>query len=121
VSGSFDCGSETVTLSFSSPSPYPVTGSGTGMMMATGGFGGSKGWRLPSIYELNTLVEPGYPNCSGAPCTTVPGETVSSGYWSSSTIRNDPVLAWLVSFEIGYVDTGGKPVGGYVRAVRGGS
>lgn len=87
-----------------------------------GGFGGSNGWRLPSFYELNTLVEPGYPNCSVDPCTTVPGETVSSYYWSSSSRRLPPGSAWVVYFDFGFGVTGVfKTNGYYVRAVRGGS
>ena len=86
-----------------------------------GGFGGSNGWRLPSFYELNTLVAPGFPNCSVTPCTTVPGETVSGGYWSSSTDRYGPDLAWSVYFTNGGVYGYFKTDGLYVRAVRGGS
>ena len=86
-----------------------------------GGFGGSNGWRLPSFYELNTLVAPGFPNCSVTPCTTVPGETVSGGYWSSSTDRYGPDLAWSVYFTNGGVYGYFKTDGSYVRAVRGGS
>ena len=86
-----------------------------------GGFGGSNGWRLPSFYELNTLVEPGYPNCSAPPCTAVPGETVSSGYWSSSTYRSAPFGAWGVFFNGGGGFTAYKTLTLYARAVRGGS
>ena len=86
-----------------------------------GGFGGSNGWRLPSIYELNTLVKPGFPNCSTPPCTTVPGETVSSYYWSSSTGRDGPDGAWYVRFYNGSGSTDFKTNGHYARAVRGGS
>jgi len=86
-----------------------------------GGFGGSNGWRLPSVYDLNTLVEPGYPNCSMDPCTTVPGETVSNYYWSSSADRFTPDLAWFVNFGGGFSSTAYKTDNYYVRAVRGGS
>ena len=86
-----------------------------------GGFGGSNGWRLPSFYELNTLVAPGFPNCSVDPCTTVPGEPVSSSYWSSSTSQYNPSFAWFVYFGNGGDSYASKTLGSYVRAVRGGS
>jgi hypothetical protein len=86
------------------------------------GFGGSNGWRLPSEYELYTLVEPVYPNCTTSPCTTAPGETLAGFYWSSSALAVGPSLAWVVGFSAGnvgiFVD---KSLGFYVRAVRGGS
>ena len=85
------------------------------------GFGGSNGWRLPSEYELYTLVEPGYPNCTASPCTTAPGFTVSSFYWSSSPFADFPSDAWDVHFAGGNVNFGFKDSGWYVRAVRGGS
>ena len=86
-----------------------------------GGFGGSNGWRLPSIYELNTLVAPGFPNCSAPPCTAVPGATISNIYWSSSTDQSNPVDAWWVNFDDGYVSSYNKASYLWVRAVRSGS
>ena len=86
-----------------------------------GGFGGSNGWRLPSIYELNTLVAPGFPNCSAPPCTAAPGATVSNIYWSSSTDQSSPVDAWWVNFNDGYVSSYNKASYLWVRAVRSGS
>ena len=109
---------------WSTGSPYKEDGGVFTTFLNTlnvGGFGGSNGWRLPSIYELNTLVEPGYPNCSADPCTTVPGETVSNYYWSSSTDRFTPDLAWFVNFGGGFSSTAYKTDNYYVRAVRGGS
>ena len=84
-------------------------------------FGGSRGWRIPTVAELNSLVEPGWPNCTTAPCTTVPGETASSFYWSSSPDTRSPLDAWGVLFSSGFVGGGGKSGGLSVRAVRGGS
>ena len=86
------------------------------------GFGGSNGWRLPSEYELYTLVEPAYPNCTTSPCTTAPGETAPSFYWSSSPVAVSPLFARGVDFSAGGVGGGGgKLAGFYVRAGRGGS
>ena len=113
------------TYTWSTGSPWREDGTVFTTFLNTlndGGFGGSNGWRLPSIYELNTLVKPGFPNCSTPPCTTVPGETVSSYYWSSSTDRFTPDIAWVMNFFLGYVINGTKTLDlPYVRAVRGGS
>jgi len=112
------------TYTWSTGSPWKEDGTAFTTFLDTlngTGFAGSSGWRLPSIYELNTLVEPGYPNCTIAPCTTVPGQTVSSRYWSSSTNRYDPDYAWGVFFLYGVDVNPNKTSGFYVRAVRGGS
>ena len=95
------------TYTWSTGNPWKETGTAFTTFLKTlndGSFGGSNGWRMPSIYELSTLVEPAYPNCSSPPCTTVPGETFSSGYWSSSTYRDYPYNAWSVYFYNGSVD-----------------
>ena len=110
--------------SWSTDSPYKEDGTVFTTFLNTlndGGFGGSNGWRLPSFYELNTLVAPGFPNCSVDPCTTVPGEPVSSSYWSSSTSQYNPSFAWFVYFGNGGDSYASKTLGSYVRAVRGGS
>jgi len=75
-------------------------------------------WRLPTVSELNTIVD-----CSlGAPCVDpIFGPTQSNIYWSSSSFATDPYLAWVVCFECGLGGgTGYKTGFNYVRAVRGG-
>lgn len=92
-----------------------------------GCLGGKCDWRLPTVEELATLVDP---TCSDAPCTTIPGETASGpdaegGYWTSSRIFVLPGVFWSVSPNDGRVILTGiwsgnqRPVPHHLRAVRG--
>ncbi|MCP9447024.1 MAG: DUF1566 domain-containing protein, partial [Nitrospira sp.] len=83
--------------------------------------GGQKGWRLPSIPELASLVDPsvlppGPTLPPGHPFTGVQ----SAFYWSASTLADTPTNAWFVLFNLGDVGTGGKNLGLRVWCVRGG-
>lgn len=84
--------------------------------------GSRKGWRLPSVHELASLLDP---------AVAVPGPTLPPGhpfsfvqsvnYWSASSAADSPTLAWFVSFRNGDVLTGGKAFEIQVWCVRGGS
>ena len=94
-------------------------------------FGGFCDWRLPTRFELETILDlgnalPAVPavfntNCTAGCTVTTCSCTRSSYYWSSSTYQSNPNSAWYVYFTDGldYDDT--KTDGYYVRAVRGGS
>ena len=94
-------------------------------------FGGFCDWRLPTRFELETILDlgnalPAVPavfntNCTAGCTVTTCSCTRSSYYWSSSTSPNDPSYAWFVNFSGGYVYYDGKTNGYYVRAVRGAS
>jgi len=75
-------------------------------------------WRLPKVNELQSLVD--YTRYNPSINTTFFPNTVSSGYWSSTTSAYGPSGAWGVRIGNGGVGYGGKSSGGYVRAVRGG-
>ncbi len=85
----------------------------------TGCFADECDWRLPISEELEEIAPD--PECASPECATIPGETVSSLYWSSSTSVADPAFALLVSFADGGVVPRSKLVDYFVRAVRGGS
>ena len=105
-----------------SPQMAAVTWNGARFTCINKNVGGQKGWRLPSIPDLASLIEP-----SVAP----PGPTLSSGhpfnniqsagYWSATTSAEDSSDAWFVYFGIGFVDHDSKTFSGQVWCVRGGT
>ena len=83
--------------------------------------GGRKGWRLPSVHELASLVDPSV----NPPDPTLPaGHPFTSvqqgGYWSATTNAGDlPDTAWGVEFERGLVAFLSKTGTSHVWCVRG--
>jgi hypothetical protein len=92
------------------------------------GLGGHSDWRVPTLSELQTLLDPTQGRCSGdggsGPCIApVLGPTQLAEYWSSSTYADGPSYAWMLRFfdanSPGDLST--KASGRtYARAVRGG-
>jgi hypothetical protein len=103
-------------------------------MNGGGGFAGYTDWRIPNSRELYSIVDlevfnpstdPTFHDsigCTGCSDVTVASCscTVSSYYWSSTTVANSPGDAWDVDFHGSFVDVGVKAGGRRVRAVRGG-
>ena len=83
-----------------------------------GGVGGRKGWRLPTVEELASLIDTNQSNPalpSGHPFDNV----LSAYYWSSSTNTSLTSNAWIVHFGNGIVTTNNKQAEYNVWCVRG--
>jgi hypothetical protein len=82
--------------------------------------GGFSGWRLPTVFELVTIVDFGRYgpsiNSTYFPSTSPSG---SSGYWSSNDYATDTASAWSVVFYNGFANHGFKTSpSNYARCVR---
>ena len=103
-----------------SPQTATATWNGARFTCINKNVGGQKGWRLPSIPDLASLIDP-----SAAP----PGPTLpsghpfhniqSAGYWSATTSAEDASDAWFVYFGRGFVDHDSKTHTGHTWCVRG--
>ena len=82
--------------------------------------GGRKGWRLPSIFELASLMDlsmrtgPTLP--LGHPFTNVQMDV----YWSTTTVADNPKSAWIVFFDTGKVLHAFKTITFHAWCVRSG-
>ena len=74
------------------------------------------GWRLPSMKELQTVVD--RTRTSPAIDLTAFPNTPSSSFWSSSAVSGSSGNAWLVPFSNGYTDSYDVGFNYRVRCVR---
>ena len=104
-----------------SPQTAAATWSSARLACTSKTTGGRKGWRLPSVHELASLIEPSVPFPGptlpvGHPFTNVQ----SNSYWSATTEAVNPSGAWLVHFSNGPVSPASKTGSFRVWCVRGG-
>ena len=75
-----------------------------------------KGWRLPTVNELFSLVD--RTKYNPAIDKDMFPDTQSSYYWASETFAYYSDVAWYVYFYDGGVNANGKGISYYVRPVR---
>ena len=79
--------------------------------------GGRMGWRVPTIEELTSLMDPNtadfLPQCH-------PFVNADNIYWSSNTMRNDTTSAWSLNFAMGALNNHSKSQPLRLWCVRGG-
>jgi hypothetical protein len=89
---------------------------------SSGCFAGHCDWRLPSIVELQTIVDAGAPGCGNrGACIdqTVFGPTIPFFYWSATIDADFLVFAWGVTFGAdGQVTSAIEDATLFARAVR---
>lgn len=61
--------------------------------------GGWDDWRLPSLQEMETIVDEGRSNPAADP--VVFPQTPAAGFWTATLWAGTPVLAWHVDFDRG--------------------
>ena len=94
-------------------------------------FAGFCDWRLPNLFELQTLLNlenanpavsaPFHTDCSSGCSLPACSCTRNLDYWSSTTLKDDPALAWVVDFQVGFQSAASNSGSYAVRAVRGGA
>jgi hypothetical protein len=89
--------------------------------------GNRMGWRLPSVEELSSLVDPTQQNLAlpaGHPFVNVQYGSGSPAYWTSTNSENPTGAAWFVNLWRGagphLAGLGNKSIVGFVWPVRGG-
>lgn len=89
---------------------------------------GRMGWRLPTVEELSSLIDPNQPNLAlpaGHPFVNVQYGAGVNAYWTSTNSENPTGAAWFVNMWRGagvhLAGLANKTSLGYVWPVRGGS
>ena len=104
-----------------SPQTKAVGVSSARLMCVNKAVGGRKGWRLPSVSELASLVDPSV----GSPGPTLPPghpflAVQAANYWSGSIFVENPAQIWGVNFQNGGVAGISKSFEQRLWCVRGG-
>ena len=103
------------------PQAAAVSSSNSRMTCVNKAVGGRKGWRLPSLPELASLVDPSVASPGPTLAQGHPFQAVqSASYWSSSPHADNATLTWGVGFNNGAVLGLSKAFDQRVWCVRGG-
>ena len=78
---------------------------------------GARVWRVPTIQELNTLVDLG--TSSPSLKTDFFPATPNSGFWTSTPYSKDATQNWIISFDTGSHTTSSKTSNNFVRCITG--
>ena len=81
--------------------------------------GGRRGWRLPSIFELSSLVDPSIRTGPTLPLGHPFTNVQMDAYWSATTVAGYPNSAWLVFFDTGKLLHAFKTITFHAWCVRG--
>jgi hypothetical protein len=84
----------------------------------TGCFANYCDWRLPTIVELQGIVDLSACGAGSACIDPIFGPSQRRFYWSSSTFANRSSDAWGVDFSFGDAEHNDKNASSFVRAVR---
>lgn len=89
----------------------------------SGSLGGHQDWRLPSIAELETIVDFNPAGCGdGGTCIgAVFGSTHLGDYWAITSDQTDAGKAWVIGFGDGTLAVTAKSGAAATRVVRGGN
>ena len=83
--------------------------------------GNRLGWRVPTVEELASLLDPSTPDALPAGHPFINLQTgLNEFYWTSSTYVGDTAYAWSVSLDLAYPSPTLKSASQFVWCVRGG-